>query len=305
MSSLVVLTNIDLNKLRIAATVFREGSAALAAERLRVTPSAISQSLKQVEKELGFRLFQRISKRLLPTEEAKHLFPLYERFLSELQGCVDTSIQGSQEIRGTLKIGAPPEFGSRQVMEVASRFAAFPNARIELRFGLPDDLAKSVLDQELDFAFCDEGPYLKKYAKTLVSSVVFEEEASLVASRSFYKTRVGGKHSFAHLSTLPHCDYRPDRKVLDLWYRHHFKRTPATVELRVSAAHVGAMIQAALRGIGLAFIPVHLIEQELKRGKLIRIPTRRPAYVNPILLLQKADKVPTKFEREFLKQFVQ
>lgn len=161
-----------------------------------------------------------------------------------------------------------------------------------------------VLNQELDFAFCDGGPYLKKYSKLIVHQTVFKEEAVLVCSKDFFHKEVKSDFSFEHLSSLPHSDYRPDRKVINLWYDYHFGKVPASLDLRLSASQVNALIQAALVGIGLVFIPTHLIEVELKSKKLVAIPTKKSSYINPIVLVQKADKVPSLLEKKFISKFI-
>lgn len=296
--------NLDLNKLRIFTAIYESKSVTKAGERLRVTPSAVSQSLTQLESELGFHLFQRISKKLLPTAQADSLFSVVQKYNVELGEYLIRARESKNTISGLLKIGAPPEFGSRQVVQCASSFFKHKDARFQIEFGLPDDLLQKVVSQELDFAFCDGGPYLKKYSKLVVYQTVFKEEAVLVCSREFFQKEVKGDFSYGHLSSLPHSDYRSDSKVINLWYEHHFGKVPTSMDLRFSASHVNAMVQAALAGMGLVFIPTHLIQAELKTKKLIAIPTKKSAYVNPIVLVQKADKVPTLLERKFISTFI-
>ena len=134
---------------------------------------------------------------------------------------------------------------------------------------------------------------------------VFKEEAVLVCSKDFFQKEVNENFSFDHLSSLPHSDYRSDRKVINLWYDYHFGKVPASLDLRLTAAQVNAMKEAALLGMGLVFIPTHLIRNELKSKKLVTIPTKKPAYVNPIVLVQKADKVPSLLEKKFISKFVE
>jgi DNA-binding transcriptional LysR family regulator len=295
---------VDLNKLKIFATIYESGGVSKAAEFLHVTPSAVSQTLNQLEEELGFRLFQRISKKLYPTEQANQLYTVFQKCNDEIKTCLNGIDSKKSEPSGTLRIGAPPEYGSRQVVSAASEFFKYQHARFELELGLPDLLLSKVLNQDLDFAFCDGGPYLKKYSKLVVHQTVFKEEAVLVCSKDFFHKEVKGNFTFENLSSLPHSDYRSDRKVINLWYDHHFGKVPAALDLRLAASQVNAMIQAALKGMGLVFIPTHLIQVELKAKKLFAIPTKKSAYMNPIVLVQKADKVPTLLEKRFISKFI-
>lgn len=297
------MLNLDFNRLRVFAAVYEQLSVTKAAEKLSVTPSAVSQALTHLEEELSLRLFQRISRTIIPTEEAHEVYKSFKGCTQELRSTLMVLKEKKSSLSGTLRIGAPPEFGSRQVVKAMAQFKEEKGARFELTLGLPDDLLKKVLTQELDFTFCDDGPYLKSFKKLLISKVIFKEEAVLVCSQEFYKTQVKGILSLSHLSRLPHCDYRSDNKVLQLWYQHHFGKQAPELETRLVAAHVGSMIQGALQGIGLAFIPRHLIEEELKARTLVLIPGKKKEFVNPILLVQKADKVPGKLEKAFIATF--
>ncbi len=291
------MLNPDFYRLRVFAAVYEHLSVSKAAEKLHVTPSAVSQALGQLEEDLSLRLFQRISRTIVPTEEAHEVFKSYKNCAQEMDSCIHNLKEKKATLSGTLRIGAPPEFGSRQLVQALAAFRAENQVRFELSFGLPDDLLKKVITQEIDFAVCDDGPYLKAFKKLLVSMEIFKEGAVLVASADFSKKLIRNDFSYAHLTSLPHCDYRPDNKVLRLWYEHHFGKSPEKLHCPLIASSVGSQVQGALTGLGLAFIPRYMIEDELRLKKLVLIPGKKKEYVNSILLVQKADKVPGKLEK--------
>ena len=63
----------NLRQLEIFSAVMRFRTTIAAAEELAMSQSAVSNSIKHIESQLGFRLFERVSNRLVPTEEAKIL----------------------------------------------------------------------------------------------------------------------------------------------------------------------------------------------------------------------------------------
>ena len=67
-----------LNALRAFEAAARHLSFTKAAEELHVTPAAISQQVKALEDHLGVKLFRRLTRALLPTDEAR---PRYPRFV--------------------------------------------------------------------------------------------------------------------------------------------------------------------------------------------------------------------------------
>lgn len=71
-------------QLEVFCTLMQTGTVTAAAVRLGVSQPALSQLLMHTEDQLGFRLFDRIRGRLVPTQEALDLYPEAERIYSEL-----------------------------------------------------------------------------------------------------------------------------------------------------------------------------------------------------------------------------
>lgn len=82
------LSQIDLNLLLVLDTVLSERSVARAAQRLHVTPSAISNSLARLRTLLGDPLVIRSGRGIVPTPHAASLAPALKRALSELESVV-------------------------------------------------------------------------------------------------------------------------------------------------------------------------------------------------------------------------
>ncbi|MBI3556176.1 MAG: LysR family transcriptional regulator [Deltaproteobacteria bacterium] len=290
----------DLNRLRVFHAVFIAKSVAGAALALHVTPSAVSQALRALEKELGVRLFQRQPRGVVPTAQAESLHALYARFSDDLKTCLESWRMASNEPWGTLRVGAPPEFGSRQVITAISHFAKFKRAFFNVEFGSPEPTLARLVAGELDVVFCDSLPVLRRFKSAVVTRPVFLEKSVLVCAPGFYSREIRGDHSFAHLSKLDHVDYLPDAQILHLWYQYHFGRRPGGLRLRVIAHDVQAMITAALQGIGLAFVPEHLVAESLARKRLVVVGTGRKDYFNPIVMARLKGQVPSLLERRFV-----
>src|SRR5688572_23483887 len=116
---------LDLNRLRVFLAVHRAGSVLGAARALSVTPSAVSQSIKRLEDELGVCLFQRISNRLEATDEADVLAGVVGSFEQVLAATTDTLRSRRHEPQGVLRIGAPFDFGTRVVIPAMKRLERF------------------------------------------------------------------------------------------------------------------------------------------------------------------------------------
>ncbi|MCG8308703.1 MAG: LysR family transcriptional regulator [Cytophagales bacterium] len=75
----------ELRHLRLVETVAAEGNLTRAVNKLNVSASALSHQLREVENELGVRLFLRVNKRLVLTEAGKILLRSAQKVLRELE----------------------------------------------------------------------------------------------------------------------------------------------------------------------------------------------------------------------------
>ncbi|MEZ5741791.1 MAG: LysR family transcriptional regulator, partial [Burkholderiaceae bacterium] len=80
-SALPLFPAVTLRQLRCFVEIFHCGKIGTAAERLCVTQSAVSLSLRQLEQTLGVLLFERSTRAMRPTDAARKALPLAERAL--------------------------------------------------------------------------------------------------------------------------------------------------------------------------------------------------------------------------------
>ncbi|HMA07745.1 MAG TPA: LysR family transcriptional regulator, partial [Ramlibacter sp.] len=91
----------DITDLRFFVTITECGSLAEAARRLDVTPSAVSQRLRQLESRLGLQLAHRSTRRFALTEEGELFHAGVAALLVDLDRLVDSLRERSGEVAGT------------------------------------------------------------------------------------------------------------------------------------------------------------------------------------------------------------
>src|SRR5690349_20072976 len=123
----------DLNAMSVFVTVAEAGGFRAAGERLGVSASAVSQSIRRLEEELGVVLVQRTTRSVHLTEAGERLFSSVRPALEEVRSAVASLGELSAEPRGTLRLvmSAGAELFLRD--EVLAEFlSSYPHIRLDI-----------------------------------------------------------------------------------------------------------------------------------------------------------------------------
>lgn len=144
-----MLSNLSLRQLRAFRAVGTSSSFTTAAEILNLTPAAVSGLIKELESQLGVRLFDRNTRAVNLSSVGSEFFPLVERALQDLDGAV-ASLNTLKELRrGIVRIAAPEVLSCTLLPRAMAAFRKqFPH--IELQFldvQLEDVIARTRLGE--------------------------------------------------------------------------------------------------------------------------------------------------------------
>lgn len=140
----------DWDDTRYFLAVARDGTMLGAARRLGVSQSRLSRRVAALEKALDTRLLDRSTRGCVLTENGHQVFAAAERAEAALSDAM-TGLGGrSEEVSGTVRIGAPDGFGSAFLAPRLARFAiAYPALRVQL---VPVSRSFSLSQREADVA---------------------------------------------------------------------------------------------------------------------------------------------------------
>jgi len=145
---------VELRQLVYTEAVARHRHFTRAAEELHVAQSALSHQIRRLEQELGTELFERTSRRVVPTQAGEAVAARARRVLAELDGVRDELDELSGVVRGRIAIGALLPAGKLDVPALLARFsAAYPGIDVGLREGTASDMLALIAADELDAAF--------------------------------------------------------------------------------------------------------------------------------------------------------
>lgn len=148
---------VELRQLAVFVAVAEEQGFSRAADRLQVVQSAVSATIRNLEREWGVTLFHRTTHRVELSAEGRELLPVAREALraADAVGGAVEELHGG--LRGTLRLGIMQTTLSPGVVSVAAIIAAFrathPSVAIEVRQGGSASQADAVREGELDLAF--------------------------------------------------------------------------------------------------------------------------------------------------------
>ena len=146
---------VNLELYRVFYTVAKCGSLTRAAEELYISPPAVSQSVKQLENQLGVSLFNRTHRGMeLSAQGGKLIFDEVERALALFNEAENRIAQTKASATGTIRIGASDTifeyFLADKIVDFHERF---PAVKIELMADFTPDTIEKLKANRCDIAF--------------------------------------------------------------------------------------------------------------------------------------------------------
>jgi DNA-binding transcriptional LysR family regulator len=144
---------LDVHRLRLLRELSRHGTIAAAARSASLTPSAVSQQLSLLEKEIGTPLFFRDGRRLVLTEAAEVLVAHTETILADLESAAASVAALTSDVRGVVRLAAFPTAARALAAPAIARCrAAHPDLRVTLAERETDAAVADLIGGRVDVA---------------------------------------------------------------------------------------------------------------------------------------------------------
>lgn len=293
------MNNLDAINLELLRTFVVAASHRTFGEAARVrgvSVSAISQQVKQLERQSGLHLFERLGRRVRPTREGAVLAETLRLSLSQVATALDEAAGAGRRLAGRVVVGGPRTFGQHFVLPRLSRLLAeHPGLRVDQLFDVPSALEPKLLDGVLDFAVLGRPAELPG-----LETVPLERETFVCVATPGLLERLGPGRDARALAGWPWLVFDRDLPMHGPWWKAAFGQPPPLPERVVSATASLEQLQAmAEAGLGAVVLPDYLLTRALA-AKALRVVepasssgrSARPAH-NTLFLAARRGAPPT------------
>jgi DNA-binding transcriptional LysR family regulator len=252
----------EMQTLDLFVAVARRLSFAAVAKDRDLDPSSVSRLIGDLETTLGFRLFQRTTRKMSLTEAGAVYLSRIEPLLEEIDGARDAAAQMTGKPRGTLRLTASVTFGQTCIVPLLGAFRTqYPDLKVECLFTDANlDLVAERIDLAVRLAPSVEGD--------LIVSKLMETRYRVVASPDYLAAHAPLERP---LDLVHH-------KVLLFNLRAYRSRwlfrdaagdvQPVPVEGDLTLSPATALLEAAIGGLGPALLPDWLVDSAVSQGRL-------------------------------------
>jgi DNA-binding transcriptional LysR family regulator len=276
------MSNVTLRQLKAFVETYRSGKVALAAQRLHVTPGALSMLLKQLEAELQTELFSRASRRLRPTAAAEHVLAIAERVLSDVQRLQDGARKFSLLEQGRVSVAATPALMAHFLPPIIKRFRErHPGISVALDDCAPDALWSLVANDR-----CDLGLGTPDRRDSSVEWDVVARDRMCAIFRADDPGANQRSVRWDALRDLPFITVKRDSGI-----RRLIDETLLSLRIDAVPAIDVSFLDSALAltraGLGVAILPSYFVKGSTAGAGLVVRPLVAPSVKRDILLLRK------------------
>jgi molybdate transport repressor ModE-like protein len=293
---------IDLAAVDALLAVERTGTVHAAARDLGYTPSAVSQQVKRLERDLGARLLDREGRGVVLTAAGRRVVEEGRVLREQVESLRARLHDAGARPTGTVRLGSFSTAVRGVVAPLVARVREdVPDLRLVVEEAEPWDAVAAVAAGTLDLALVHhwEGVGLA-LPPSLRAEELFRDEADVLVHAS---SPLAGRPALTPADLLDEtwvCT--PDGTICYEWFCHMFAREPRVPRIDFRCLEFASQVEVVAQGLAVALVP------RLGRGPLpadvVAVPVREPVPTRPVTVVWRAtmtDSPAVRYLRERLR----
>ena len=257
----------NINDLLAFLAVARERSFTRAAAKAGVSQSALSHTIRGLETRLGIRLLTRTTRAVSPTEAGQRLLESIGPHFDEIESQIAALSDLRDKPAGTIRIVAA-DYAINYVLwpKLKTFLPKYPDIKVELT--LDNGLTDIVTERY------DAGVRMgEQLAKDMISARIGPDfRFAVVGTKAYLKGHSEPLHPKELVNHICINDRLPTRGGLWAWeFEEKGRELKIRVEGQLIFNNIYNVVEAALDGFGLAYVPEEIALPHMAKGRLIRV----------------------------------
>lgn len=254
----------DYKAMSVFVRVVEQGSMQAAAEKLAMTPSAVTQAIQKLEQQLEMKLLNRTTRKLSPTEAGK----LFYQHAAQMQQSAENALKSIELLRskpiGELNVACVTGLmDSLLINTFKSMLQANPDVYLNLHFA---DEVLDLVEQRIDIALRAGENTLKD---NMIARHIYDFEWSIVAHRD-YLAEHGTPSSLDELAALDWIRFSRER-YSSFTLNNQQQHSEIFPNYRISCNTLYASRKLTLNGLGISIQPDLDVQPAIATGELVQL----------------------------------
>ena len=256
----------EIRQLRAFVAIAESGTFTAGAARVHVTQAAISMQIRQLENEIGAKVFVRAPRHVILTEAGEHLLHRARQILREHDAAIEEIAELAGAERGRLRIGSASAMVlTDQLPRILKELRRqHPGAEISVTSGTSEALVQQIVAGELDIAFVS----LPVDVRGIQTDRLGEDQLVAIASprHKLAKQKTISAYTLAGEKLILGERGGNTRRLIDQFFAQAGVSLKVSMELSRQAA-IRRMVE---EDMGVGIVPLQSVKDEVESGKLVR-----------------------------------
>ena len=278
----------NLDSFKMFCDVVRSGSFSRGAAMNRVSQSAVSQAVHQLERLLAVQLIDRTKRPFLLTPEGQVCFEALREILDRFSGMESQIRSLRKEIAGAVRVAAIYSVGLYTLSQCMQEFMTrYPKANVRLQYLHPARVYEAVLEEEADL-----GILSYPAAHRGLTVIPLRNEAMVLVCSPGHRLADMRQVSLTDLRGEAFIGFDREliiRRELDKVLR----QSEVNVHIVMEFDNIETIKQAVEIGSGISILPEPTVQKEVQAGTLVVVPLTSKDITRPIGIVHRQRKMFT------------
>ncbi len=280
----------NIDRLKVFLDAAQTLSFSETASHLHVTQPTVSKYIRDLEKSLDVRLFERANAGLSLTEAGKVLLPWARRLLHDANSLQAMMASLNKDIIGELRVACSTTAGKYVLPQLAARFCLhYPNVKVRILACTPENVAIRLLDEEAHI-----GVLSREIPEAgLDSQEFFRDKIALIVPASHrwaFRKRIEASEVLEEPLILREETSGTLRVVLSELAKYDISLDDLNIFMELGNAE--AIVRTVAAGYGIGFVSELATACPLERGNVVDLEVEGLNLMRRIYMARKAGSSP-------------